>query len=118
MAEDFRSDIEDSTRDGYNGYIDRVIKPTLGDVAVNKIGVRELESVYATLRLCRTRCDGKPFIAKHQADGEHDCVLSKRELHKCSPMAASTVRQIHSIISGVARMAGEVPLPCASMLLG
>jgi len=95
------SDIEDSTRDGYLGYIDRVIKPTLGNMAVNKIGVRELESLYATLRRCRTRCDGKPFIAKHKIEGEHDCVASKCEPHKCNPMAASTVRQIHSIISGV-----------------
>ncbi|WP_285490278.1 site-specific integrase [Amycolatopsis taiwanensis] len=95
------ADIEQSTRDGYMGYIDRVIKPILGETSVSKIGARELESLYAQLRRCRKRCDGKPFIEKHKGDGEHDCVASKCEPHECKPMAASTVRQIHSIISGV-----------------
>ncbi|WP_142003372.1 site-specific integrase [Amycolatopsis cihanbeyliensis] len=95
------TELEDSTRNAYVGYIERVIKPTLGDMAVNKIGVRELENLYATLRRCRARCDGKPFIEKHNAEGEHDCVESQCEPHGCRPMAASTVRQIHSIISGI-----------------
>lgn len=94
-----KSDLEDSTRNGYLGYIDRVIKPTLGEIAVNKIGVRDLESLYAELRRCRARCNGKPFIEKHQADGHHDCDKAKCIRHECDPMAASTVRQIHSIIS-------------------
>jgi integrase len=95
------SELEDSTRDGYLGYINRVIKPTLGKVPVSKLGVRELESLYAELRRCRVRCDHKPFIEKHKAEGEHDCLASECRVHKCRPMAASTVRQIHSIISGV-----------------
>jgi hypothetical protein len=43
---------------------------------------------------------GKPFI-KHKADGEHDFVKAKCRPHVCKPMAASTVRQIHAILSGV-----------------
>jgi integrase len=95
------ADIETSTRDGYIGYIERVIRPNLGDIPVNKLGARDLESLYAELRRCRIRCDGKPFIEKHKAEGEHDCVKAKCEVHECDPMAQSTVRQIHSIISGV-----------------
>src|SRR5690606_33571457 len=41
------ADIEQSTRDSYVGYIDRVIKPVLGDVAVSKLGARQLENLYA-----------------------------------------------------------------------
>ncbi|OXM71993.1 MULTISPECIES: tyrosine-type recombinase/integrase [Amycolatopsis] len=95
------ADLETSTRDGYMGYIDRVIKPILGDTPVSKIGARQLETLYAELRRCRKRCDGKPFIELHKKDGEHDCVAAKCVPHECKPMAASTVRQIHSIISGV-----------------
>src|ERR1700716_3007945 len=32
------SELEDSTRDGYLGYINRVIKPALGKVPVSKLG--------------------------------------------------------------------------------
>jgi len=95
-----KADLEESTRDGYAGYIDRVIKPTLGHVAINKLGARELESLYAELRRCRLRCDSKPFI-EHKKTCEHDCAKSKCKLHECDPMASSTVRQIHSIISSV-----------------
>ncbi|OLT45949.1 integrase [Saccharomonospora sp. CUA-673] len=93
------ADIEQSTRDSYVGYIDRVIKPVLGDVAVSKLGARQLENLYADLRRCRMRCDGKAVVEKHKADGEHDCAAEGCVAHGCRPMAASTVRQIHSIIS-------------------
>ncbi|MEV5302776.1 site-specific integrase [Amycolatopsis methanolica] len=95
------ADLETSTRDGYMGYIDRVIKPILGNTPVSKIGARQLETLYAELRRCRKRCDGKPFIELHKKDGDHDCIAAKCVPHECKPMAASTVRQIHSIISGV-----------------
>jgi len=96
-----KADLEETTRHGYLGYIDRVIKPTLGNVAVKKLSARDLESLYAELRRCRARCDGKPYIEKHKADGEHDCLAAGCVVHECDPMAASTVRQIHSIISSV-----------------
>jgi hypothetical protein len=59
---------------------------------VNKLSARDLETLYALLRRCRTRCDGRPFI-EHTTEGEHDCVQAKCSLHVCNPMAASTVRQ-------------------------
>jgi integrase len=93
------SEHEDSTREGYRGYIKRTIQPALGDVPITKITARMLETFYAELRRCRVRCDGRSFI-EHKAVGEHDCKAAKCTLHTCKPMAASTVRQIHSIISG------------------
>jgi integrase len=95
-----KADLEDSTRNSYSGYIKREIKPTLGHIPVKKLGARDLESLYSELRRCRIRCDGKPFI-EHNADGEHDCVEAECGPHECDPMATSTVRQIHSIISSV-----------------
>lgn len=94
------SEVEDSTRDGYVNYIERYIKPVLGHQSVRKIDAHALESFYTELRRCRTRCDGKPFIEKHKTDDEHDCVEQECEAHKCNPLARSTVRQIHSVLSG------------------
>ncbi|MFJ8813051.1 site-specific integrase [Amycolatopsis thermoflava] len=94
------ADIEATTRHGYVGYINRTIKPALGEIAVNKLTARALETFYAELRRCRVRCDGRPYI-EHKLEGDHDCKVAKCTPHKCSGMANSSVRQIHSIISGV-----------------
>ena len=56
------SEHEDSTREGYRGYITRTIRPALGDVPITKITARMLETFYADLRRCRVRCDGRSFI--------------------------------------------------------
>lgn len=90
---------EDSTRETYLGYIERTIKPALGSMSIAKLSVRHLETLYAELRRCRIRCDRQPFV-EHKAAGGHDCVAVKCKPHVCKPMAASTVRQIHAIISG------------------
>ncbi|MBB5909117.1 tyrosine-type recombinase/integrase [Actinoalloteichus hymeniacidonis] len=94
------SEHEESTRKTYLGYIDRSIKPVLGGLAVSKIDARALESFYTELRRCRTRCDRNPFIEKHATRAEHDCGTAGCRVHVCKPMAASTVRQMHAIISG------------------
>jgi integrase len=101
LAEWLRSvELEDTTRRTYVGYIDRTIVPGVGSVAADKVTALTLERFYGELRRCRTRCDGRPGIEKHSTDGEHDCVVSRCVPHVCRPMAASTVRQIHSIVSG------------------
>lgn len=98
------SEIVDSTRDGYINYINRYIKPVLGDEPTNKMNARILESFYAEIRRCRARCNGKPFIEHRTAD-EHDCEKANCRPHVCKPLGASTVRQIHSIISGTLSLA-------------
>lgn len=100
------TDIEASTRHGYLGYIKRTIRPALDDVPINKLNARMLETLYGELRRCRVRCDGRPFI-EHTTDEEHDCVEAKCRPHKCKPMAPSSVRQIHSILSGVLNAAAR-----------
>jgi hypothetical protein len=94
------SEIEDSTRDGYVNYIQRYIRPALGTISVRKLDAHALERFYTELRRCRTRCDRKPFIERHSTDNEHDYAAAKCTPHACKPLAASTIRQIHSVISG------------------
>lgn len=93
------TELEETTSRTYAGYINRTIIPAVGPEAIDKLSARTLETFYSELRRCRTRCDGRPSI-NHKSDGDHDCAKSKCAPHACKPMAASTVRQIHSIISG------------------
>lgn len=92
------AELEDGTREMYRGYLNRNIRPILGDIPARKLSARDLEKFYAELRRCRIRCEG-PFY-EHKAKGDHDCVAKKCGPHKCNPLAGSTVRQLHSIISG------------------
>jgi integrase len=92
-------ELEDSTRETYVGYVERTIRPTLGTVSIAKLTTRTLETLYAELRRCRTLCDGRPSLV-HRAEGEHDCAKVRCRPHVCKPMAASTVRQVHAVISG------------------
>jgi integrase len=99
LAEWLRTaELEDTTRRTYTGYIERTIHPAIGDVAIDRLTARMLETLYGELRRCRGRCDGRPFV-EHRADGKHDCAKAECRPHSCRPMAASTVRQIHSVIS-------------------
>lgn len=95
------TELEDSTRHTYVGYIERTIKPVLGNEPARNVDARMLEGFYTELRRCRARCDRRPFIEKHRStDDDHDCAASECVPHRCQPMASSTVRQIHAILSG------------------
>jgi integrase len=94
------TEIEDTTRRTYAGYIERTIVPALGSIPVDKVSARNLETLHAELRRCRWRCDGRPSVERHRTEAEHDCADERCVAHTCRPMAASTIRQIHSIISG------------------
>jgi integrase len=72
-----------TTRAGYVAKIEKHIRPTLGHLPLAKIDAELLEHFYARLRRCREQCSGRP------ARG-----------HTCQPLAPSTVRQIHWILSG------------------
>ncbi|HEU5475296.1 MAG TPA: site-specific integrase [Actinophytocola sp.] len=93
------NETEPSTRKTYVGYIANHIRPVLGSIPVRKIDARTLETFYTELRRCRTRCDGRPFM-NHKTADDHDCVNAGCRAHVCRPLSASTVQQIHSIISG------------------
>ena len=57
------TEIEETTVEGYRGYIERTIRPALGDELVERIGVRVLENLHADLRRCNRRCsDGDPAV--------------------------------------------------------
>lgn len=114
---------ETTTLDGYRGYIERTIEPALGDMPVAAVTVRLLEEFYADLRRCRARCrDGQPTVdhrttAVHEcravhhrrppgrpSSKPHDCTAARCAVvecppHRCTAMSASSIRQVHWILS-------------------
>ena len=113
---------EENTRKGYETHARLYIKPALGDVPLGKINAQQLETLYAQLRRCRVRCNGKVQV-DHLVDGPHECrtgdiggrragrghgqhdcakagcVDIECPSHKCQPLSSSTIRQIHIAIS-------------------
>jgi len=94
-------DHEIATAETNAGYIRRTLKPTLGEMSLRKLQHRVdlFDRLYTHLRRCNTLCDGRPSV-EHKASGRHDCQVEKCAPHVCRPMAPSTIRRIHSILSG------------------
>ena len=119
-------EVDETTLGNYRSYVERTIKPALGNVPISKLKAQTLELFYAQLRKCSERCNGKPYI-EHRENGPHDCrtvrhrrkpgrpsakslaehdceaagcIVVECKQHVCKPFSRSTVRQIHAIISG------------------
>ncbi|MCW2610637.1 MAG: hypothetical protein JWM15_1883 [Cryptosporangiaceae bacterium] len=91
-----------TTRDTYGSLIRNHIRPALGSMPLTKLhrgAAQILEGFYADLRRCSRCCDRRPFV-EHRASGGHDCTELRCAPHRCRPLSASSVRQIHAIISG------------------
>jgi integrase len=92
--------VEDSTRKAYVGYARGHIRPVLGKLQVGRVGAEVLDTFYAELRRCRTRCTpAQRRGIDHRTTREHVCDR-RCQRHRCRPLAASTIRQIHWILSG------------------
>jgi integrase len=117
--------VEENTRQGYEAYARKYIKPALGQVSVGKVTAQLLEEFYAESRRCRLRCDGRPAI-DYRTDEPHECraVRHRRPSarppvgghpphacavvgctvvecspHQCKPLSAATIRHVHFAIS-------------------
>src|SRR6185369_17187031 len=80
--------------------IDNFIVPALGEQtlpALAKLGPRPYERLFAELGTCRRRCAGKPFI-EHRTPRPHECD-NRCATHACRPLAASSIRQCHAVLS-------------------
>ena len=91
-----------STRVTYESLIRNHIRPALGSVPLTKLqrsAAEILEDLYGDLRRCSKRCDGKSRI-DHRVSGPHSCEDRGCNPHACLPLAASSVRQVHAVISG------------------
>jgi integrase len=61
---------------------------------VGALDADPFDSFYRELRRCREHCDRQKYI-EHRTSGDHACDGRCRP-HSCTPLGASTIRQIHS----------------------
>jgi hypothetical protein len=119
-------DADANTLAGYETHARLYVKPALGKVALSKIEPQVIERLYADLRRCRLRCNGRSFI-EHRNDEPHDCRVVRHRRppgrrpaggypphdceamlctvveckpHVCSPLSPSAIRQVHATLSG------------------
>jgi integrase len=118
-------DVEETTKRGYTGYIEKHIRPQLGGLPVGRIDAGVLDSFFAGLRTCRDNCRGRIAVdhrtsqphecevMRHRrspgrptasAAREHDCAEAGCRVlecppHRCRPLAPATIRQIHWVMS-------------------
>jgi integrase len=95
--------VERSTHATYRGYADKHIRPLIGPVRVKSLDADLFDSFYGELRRCREHCDRTKFI-EHRTAGAHVCD-ARCHAHTCMPLGASTIRQIHFILSGALKRA-------------
>ena len=98
------STLERSTLATYQGYIDKHIRPLIGRRAGRR--ARRATSSTRSTPSCGAageHCDGRAVRRPPDA-GEHECDDRCRP-HVCRPLGASTIRQIHFILSGALKRA-------------
>jgi integrase len=105
------ADLEFTTRGMYRGYIERTIRPALGDYEIGHLEQHSelLDKLYAQLRRCRKLCGGRRGLVDHRSagrgkrkeDGTPDHLCDERcRPHQCRGAENATVAQIHAIIKG------------------
>ncbi|MET9310930.1 tyrosine-type recombinase/integrase [Kribbella sp. NPDC003505] len=77
------AELEDSTRERYEGLNRKYIEPAFGSIQFAKLDPEHLETFYSRLRKCRYLCDKR-----------------RAKNHICAPLAPSSVRQIHAVLAG------------------
>lgn len=87
----------------YRDLLDKHVLPFLAKEKVGSIDADSLDSLYAELNRCRDHCSGTKVI-DHRTSEEHDCDERCRP-HECRPLSASSIRQIHWVLSGAFRRA-------------
>jgi hypothetical protein len=105
-------DVDRTTKRTYLTYIRKHIRPVRGKLQAGRIDGEILDSFYSELRRCRDHCDGGKSRIDHRTAVEHKCD-ERCGPHRCKPLAASTIRQIHWILSGAFDRARAVGLGLA-----
>lgn len=96
-------DAEQTTTRTYVGYARKHLRPLLGELKVGAVDGDVLDSFYAELRRCREHCGGRRYV-EHRTNRPHECDDRCRG-HQCTALSASTIRQIHFILSGAFKRA-------------
>jgi integrase len=93
--------LEPTTRESYESLARTHVRPLLGEVSLGKITGEILDSFYKQLRACRGRCRGHKYV-EHRTAQDHECD-HRCKPHTCTPLADSTLRKIHAILTGAGK---------------
>ena len=96
-------DVQPTTLTTYRWLIDKHIRPIIGPLMVARLDGEVIDSFYAQLRTCRDHCRGRRRL-DHRTPGPHDCD-DRCGPHRCKPLAPSSIRQVHWILSGALKRA-------------
>ena len=77
------AELEHSTREPYEGLNRKYIEPAFGSIQFAKLGPEHLDTFYSRLRKCRHLYDER-----------------RAKNHVCAPLAPSSARQIHAVLTG------------------
>ena len=92
-----------NTLELYRTHVRNHISPFLGHLKVGQLDAETLDSFYAELRRCRTHCTGRRSV-QHRVKGPHECD-ERCKPHVCRPLASTTIRHMHFILSGAYKRA-------------
>jgi hypothetical protein len=98
-----------NTRGLYEGHIRNHISPALGHLRVGQLTAETLDAFYGQLRRCRSCHKGRRPSVDHRTKGPHTCDQRCRP-HECQPLAATTIRHIHFILSAAYKKGGSLAL--------
>jgi integrase len=98
-------DVEPTTLRTYKGLIDKHVRPVIGALMVGRLDGELLDSFYAKLRTCRDHCNGRRYT-DHRTAQTHTCD-QRCGPHRCKPLSASSIRQVHWILSGALKRAAR-----------
>ncbi len=96
-------EVERTTKSTYENLARTHIVPLIGRVKLAALSSQVFDSFYAELRRCRAHCNRRRTV-EHWKTTSHDCDHRCRP-HICKPLAQSTIRQIHVVLSGALRRA-------------
>ncbi|WP_165922147.1 hypothetical protein [Pseudonocardia endophytica] len=91
-------DVGPTTHKAYRRYLEKHVRPFIGETKAGAVGAEALDSLYAELRRCRAHCSGQCGV-DHRTPREHVCDDRCRS-HTCRPLAPATVRHIHFVLNG------------------
>lgn len=91
-------DVGVTTHRMYTRYLEKHVRPFIGRQKAGALDADALDSLYAELRRCQTHCVGRGLI-DHRTPRPHACDERCRP-HRCRPLSASTIRQIHFVLRG------------------
>ncbi|MFC4945651.1 tyrosine-type recombinase/integrase [Pseudonocardia sp. GCM10023141] len=91
-------DVGRTTHRMYTRYLEKHVRPFIGKLKAGAVDADVLDSLYAELRRCQVHCTNR-LGKDHRTPRDHDCDARCRP-HECKPLSASTIRQIHFVLSG------------------